>query len=184
MPARFARLRRSGNAGRPIRVKLHAKRPLRNKRVTLRAFLIADSAQPRWLYDSRMVDENAVRARYAAVRNRLDERERRLFMAAGKAAGYGGTAAVWRATGVAHSTTIPRRERPAGGPPGRVRRRGQAIRLAARLTRRRSTTCPGWWSRRRWAIRCARCRECPRATRSWPVRLRGTGKRRKASIPQ
>jgi len=54
-----------------------------------------------------MIDENAIRARYAAVKNRLDERGRRLFVAAEKAAaGYGGTAAVCRATGVARSTII------------------------------------------------------------------------------
>ena len=47
-----------------------------------------------------MIDEDAIRARYAAVKDRLDERGRRLFVAAEKAvAGYGGTAAVCRATG-------------------------------------------------------------------------------------
>ena len=54
-----------------------------------------------------MIDEDAIRARYAAVKDRLDERGRRLFVAAEKAvAGYGGTAAVCRATGVARSTII------------------------------------------------------------------------------
>jgi hypothetical protein len=54
-----------------------------------------------------MIDETAIRARYEAIRDRLDERGRRLFVAAEKvAAGYGGTAAVSRATGVAHSTII------------------------------------------------------------------------------
>ncbi len=54
-----------------------------------------------------MVDESAIRARYAAVKNQLDERGRRLFVAAEKAAaGYGGTAAVWRTTGVARSTIL------------------------------------------------------------------------------
>jgi hypothetical protein len=58
-------------------------------------------------YDSRMIDEDAIRARYAAIKDRLDERGRRLFVAAEKAAaGYGGTAAVFRATGVARSTII------------------------------------------------------------------------------
>ena len=52
-----------------------------------------------------MIDETAIRTRYAAVKSRLDERGRRLFVAAEKAAaGYGGTAAVSRATGVARST--------------------------------------------------------------------------------
>ena len=54
-----------------------------------------------------MIDENAIRARYNAIKDKLDERGRRLFVAAEKAAaGYGGTAAVWRATGVARSTII------------------------------------------------------------------------------
>src|SRR4030088_2583800 len=38
-----------------------------------------------------MIDENAIRARYAAIKDQLDERGRRLFVAAEKsAAGYGG----------------------------------------------------------------------------------------------
>src|SRR5258708_17190903 len=54
-----------------------------------------------------MIDENAIRARYAAIKDQLDERGRRLFVATEKAAaGYGGTAAVSRATGVARSTII------------------------------------------------------------------------------
>jgi Rhodopirellula transposase DDE domain len=54
-----------------------------------------------------MIDEPAIRARYVAIKDRLDERGRRWFVAAEKvAAGYGGTAAVSRATGVAHSTII------------------------------------------------------------------------------
>jgi hypothetical protein len=54
-----------------------------------------------------MIDETAICARYVAIKDQLDERGRRLFVAAEKvAAGYGGTAAVSRATGVAHSTII------------------------------------------------------------------------------
>ena len=54
-----------------------------------------------------MIDEEAIRTRYAAIKDRLDERGRRLFVGAEKtAAGYGGTAAVYRATGVARSTII------------------------------------------------------------------------------
>ena len=54
-----------------------------------------------------MIDETAIRTRYVAIKDQLDERGRRLFVAAEKiAAGYGGTAAVSRATGVAHSTII------------------------------------------------------------------------------
>ncbi len=46
-----------------------------------------------------------MRARYASLRPHLDERARRLFAAsAARAAGYGGVAAVSRATGVAAST--------------------------------------------------------------------------------
>jgi hypothetical protein len=52
-----------------------------------------------------MIDENAVRARYEALRSRLDERGRRLFAAAeARTAGYGGIAAVARVTGIAPST--------------------------------------------------------------------------------
>ena len=52
-----------------------------------------------------MIDETAIRDRYAAMRSRLDERGRRLFAAAeARAAGYGGVSAVARATGIARST--------------------------------------------------------------------------------
>jgi Rhodopirellula transposase DDE domain len=52
-----------------------------------------------------MIDENPIRIRYEAVSDRLDERGRRLCAAAeAKAAGYGGVAAVARATKVARST--------------------------------------------------------------------------------
>ena len=54
-----------------------------------------------------MIGETAIRARYAAIKDQLDESGRRLFVAAEKAAaGYAGTAAVSRATGVARSTII------------------------------------------------------------------------------
>src|SRR3954452_9262977 len=49
-----------------------------------------------------MIDPDGIRQRYAALSSILDERGRRLLVAAeAKAAGYGGIAAVWRATGVA-----------------------------------------------------------------------------------
>jgi hypothetical protein len=52
-----------------------------------------------------MIDETAIRSRYEAMRCRLDERERRLFVAAeARTAGYGGVSAVARATGIARST--------------------------------------------------------------------------------
>jgi hypothetical protein len=58
-----------------------------------------------------MIDPDGIRQRYAALSSILDERGRRLLVAAeAKAAGYGGIAAVWRATGVATST-------PPGSPP-------------------------------------------------------------------
>jgi len=54
-----------------------------------------------------MIDEAGIRARHLAIKDGLDERGRRLFVAAEKAAaGRGGTAAVFRATGVARSTII------------------------------------------------------------------------------
>lgn len=74
-----------------------------------------------------MIDEAAIRARYLAIKDRLDERGRRLFVAAEKVAvGYGGTAAVSRATGVAHSTIIrgARELRTAPVAAGGVRRKG------------------------------------------------------------
>ena len=53
-----------------------------------------------WASSHRVVDETRLRRRYEAVRGQLDERGRRLFAAAeARAAGYGGMAAVARATG-------------------------------------------------------------------------------------
>jgi len=52
-----------------------------------------------------MNNENAIRNRYLAVRDHLDERGRRLFVATeAYAAGFGGITAVSQATGVARST--------------------------------------------------------------------------------
>jgi hypothetical protein len=52
-----------------------------------------------------MVDPAAIRARYEALLPHLDERGRRVFAASeARAAGYGGIAAVSRATGIAAST--------------------------------------------------------------------------------
>ena len=82
-----------------------------------------------------MIDENAIRARYAAIKDQLDERGRRLFVAAEKAAaGYGGTAAVFRATGVARSTIIRGAKdlRDASAPTGRVRRKGAGRPLSSK----------------------------------------------------
>jgi hypothetical protein len=75
-----------------------------------------------------MIDENGIRERYAAVAPLLDERGRRIFAAAeARTAGYGGIAAVFRATGIAPST-IGRGLRELADtvvlPPGQVRRPG------------------------------------------------------------
>ncbi len=75
-----------------------------------------------------MIDEAAIRVRFAAVSPCLDERGRRLLAAAeAKTAGYGGIAAVARATGVAPSTIgrgLAELLASEGLAAGRVRRRG------------------------------------------------------------
>src|SRR5919205_391315 len=74
-----------------------------------------------------MVDETPIRRRFEAVRGQLDERGLRLLAAAeARAAGYGGIAAVARATGIARSTIgrgLADLDQPAL-PPGQVRRAG------------------------------------------------------------
>jgi hypothetical protein len=74
-----------------------------------------------------MIDENAVRTRFAALLPCFDERGRRLFAAVeARTAGYGGIAAVARATGIAPST-IGRGVKDlaaSGFPAGSVRRAG------------------------------------------------------------
>ena len=83
-----------------------------------------------------MIDENAIRARYMAIKDQLDERGRRLFVAAEKAAaGYGGTAAVFRATGVARSTIIRGAKDlfAASSTMARVRRRGAGRPLSSKV---------------------------------------------------
>jgi DNA-binding phage protein len=53
----------------------------------------------------RMIDERAIGERYGALRDQLDERGRRLHAAAEvRALGYGGLAAVARATGLSRGT--------------------------------------------------------------------------------
>src|SRR3954470_23662838 len=75
-----------------------------------------------------MIDPDGIRQRYAALSSILDERGRRLLVAAeAKAAGYGGIAAVWRATRVATSNIGRGLSAIAGGPGpsgGRVGRAG------------------------------------------------------------
>jgi hypothetical protein len=75
-----------------------------------------------------MIDETAIRERFAAVSEHLDERGRRMFAAAeARTAGYGGIAAVWRATGIAASTIgrgLKELAENSGASPGQVRRPG------------------------------------------------------------
>src|SRR5919202_4330309 len=75
-----------------------------------------------------MIDPDGIRQRYAALSSILDERGRRLLVAAeARAAGYGGFAAVWRATGFATSTMGRGLRELAEAPTlaaGRVRRAG------------------------------------------------------------
>ena len=77
-----------------------------------------------------MIDERAIRTRYAALDPVLDERGRRRFAAAeALAAGHGGIATVARVTGIARSTigrglAELRGEAEADAAPGRVRRAG------------------------------------------------------------
>ncbi|MEK7426579.1 MAG: ISAzo13 family transposase [Actinomycetota bacterium] len=75
-----------------------------------------------------MIDEEAIGERYRALAGELDERRRRLWAAAeARSHGYGGLAAVVRATGMAENTVrAGLRELEAGHTlePGRVRRRG------------------------------------------------------------
>jgi DNA-binding phage protein len=83
-----------------------------------------------------MIDEASIRYRFEAIRDRLDERGRRLFGAAEvRAAGYGGLAAVSRATGLARST-LGRGLKELSEPPlpaNRIRRRGGGrLRLTAK----------------------------------------------------
>jgi hypothetical protein len=77
------------------------------------------------------MDEAAIRERYAVVRDRLDERGRRLFAAAEvRALGRGGVSAVARATGIARST-IGRGLKDISGPAlpaGQIRRAGSGRR--------------------------------------------------------
>jgi len=75
-----------------------------------------------------MIDQDRIRTRFAVVSPQLDERARRLLAATeARAAGYGGIAAVSRATGVAPSTiTRGVQDLAAEAPlaPGRARRPG------------------------------------------------------------
>src|ERR1700680_4404482 len=75
-----------------------------------------------------MVDEERIRERYLALNAHLDERRRRRFAAVeARCAGYGGIAAVSRATGIAASTIgrgLAELDDPEPLPADRVRRPG------------------------------------------------------------
>jgi len=75
-----------------------------------------------------MIDESAIRERFAVLSPVLDERGRRLFVAAEvMTAGWGGLAAVSRATGIARSTigrALTEQRRGADPGAGRVRCKG------------------------------------------------------------
>jgi hypothetical protein len=86
-----------------------------------------------------MIDERAIRERYEAIRDQLDERGRRLFAAAeARSAGRGGVVAVSQATGLARGTIergLKDLDQPAP-PDGRIRRPGSGRR---RLTAKEPT---------------------------------------------
>jgi Rhodopirellula transposase DDE domain len=89
-------------------------------------------------YHGHMIDETAIRNRYEALRAGLDERKRRLFVAAeARAAGFGGVSAVARATGIARSTIDRGLRDLAASAPGRKIRRAGGGRLS--LTRKDPT---------------------------------------------
>ena len=77
-----------------------------------------------------MIDTDAIRGRFIAISPHFDERGRRSFAAAeARAAGYGGIAAVARASGIATSTIGRRLDElasVAGLQADRVRRPGGA----------------------------------------------------------
>ena len=79
-------------------------------------------------YSGRVSEPAAIKRRYEALRGVLDERSRRLLVAAESLAlGRGGISAVARATGVSRQVIARGRQEltePAGPPPGRIRRRG------------------------------------------------------------
>ena len=78
-----------------------------------------------------MIDEDKIRQRFVAMSPHLDERGRRQFAAVeARLAGYGGIAAVVRATGIAPSTIwrgLAKLDDPAPLSADRVRRPGVGL---------------------------------------------------------
>ena len=135
-----------------------------------------------------MVNEFSIRARFAAVGSGLNERSRRLFVAAeAKTAGHGGIAATFRATGIARST-IGRGLKDLDDPAGRFGQGSAARKRPTSFdieeTPRCLKTCSSCWSPRRWVIRCGRCGGYRRATRSWRRHCARWGTDRQEQHPQ
>src|SRR4051794_41491215 len=126
-----------------------------------------------------MIDERAIRKRYTAIRDQVDERGRRLFAAAeARAVGRGGIAAVARATGLARSTIergLKDLDR-APLPVGQVRRAGSGRRPLSTGTRAGWTILGGWSDRGHLATRCRRRGGGPRgqANPAPPLKPSGT----------
>src|SRR5438874_7183832 len=114
-------------------------------------------------------DVEPIRERFLTVAPFLDERGRRLVAAAEAfAAGYGGIAAVARATGMAPST-IGRglKELAQDEPSERVRRPGAGRKPLSRI-RHWSRISRRWSNRRRGGIRDRRCGGPAKACDDWP----------------
>ena len=84
-----------------------------------------------------MIDEESIRRKFQSLGPAFDERTRRLWVATeAKEAGYGGIAAVTRATGISSSTIkrgIKELEKPASLPEGRTRKPGGGRKPATSL---------------------------------------------------
>src|ERR1039457_2845540 len=113
-----------------------------------------------------------VRRRFAALEKVLDERSRRLVVAAEcKAWGPGGISAVSQATGISRPVIrqgLKELEQPPAHPDGRIRRPGVGGRRSSKRTRRWLWIWRSWWSPRRGVIRNAVCGGPARVCASWP----------------
>ena len=124
-----------------------------------------------WLSSERAggIDIEVIRARFLALSAHLDERGRRLLAASeARAAGYGGIAAVSRATGLAAST-IGRglKDLSDGLPPRRVRRPGGGGKPAVERDLGCCRTCCRWWSPGHGATRCRSCASVVHGSAGW-----------------